>query len=155
MTTFIDVSVRDLLGASAQWRSYVTDKLGFDSDISVQVGLDGGKPFVWITAKDAFQKNPDRPYAYGEQTGALTILENYAVDAEWGFVCSDVWERLQKAMKRDERELRFSMSAMGGLIERAPSLTSAVGKMIADRIKSARDEATQYMIEHHGWQPAE
>ncbi len=153
MTKFIDVTAQDMHGATVQWREYITKNLGYDHGITCSVSVSNGKCEVFMSGTDAFQEAA-RPYG-SDHVGRLFLVENHAQDDEWDAICKSVWQRLKKAMPRDERELRASMKMMGGIIERAPSFTSAVGKMIAERIKATRDEATKHMIEHHGWQVAE
>lgn len=149
MTKFIDVNARDLLGAANQWNDYITGTLGYDCDVGVQVGFENGRGSVWLRAGDKFQAG----VPYGDIIGRCGVVLVCNPEDEFEPFCQSVWDRLKKLMPRDERELRAGMKMMGAFIESAPSFTSAVGKMIAERIKATRDEATNYMIEHHGWKP--
>lgn len=151
MTKFMDVTARDMHGAAVQFESYVRDRLGFDYTIEARVVAKGQRFEITVTGTDKWQQDG----RYEHRVGQLYASQTGHLDCEFEDVCKLIWEDLQKAMQRDERELRYGMKLMGGFIEHAPSFTSAVGKMVADRIKAARDEATNYMIEHHGWQAAE
>lgn len=150
MTQFKDVTVTDLAGAAEQWRKYITDTLGYDYDLTVDVGLHNGKGQVYLRCSDLFQKDSD----YSRVVGRLSLIENFALDHDWDAACALVWERLKNAMPRDERELRFGLSSLSGAIEHAPSFTSAIGKMFADRMIAARDELSNHLIEFRR-QPAE
>lgn len=144
-----DTTAKDQIGIVWLLRAYVVDKLGFDGNVNVEVRMGDGKGSLYISGHDKFQQD-DR---YEHRVGQYWDENNFTTDEDWAEVCKRSWEKLQKAMQRDERELRYGMKTMGILIERAPSFTSAVGKMIADRIIKTRDEAHAHMIEHHGWQP--
>lgn len=150
MTQFIDITTRDLIGAAAQWREHLTGTLGYDYEITVQVGTNNGKCELYLRADDKFQCPEGHSYS-DNQVGRFSFLETASVDEDWDAICNRVWDRMKTAMPRDERELRAGMKMMGSIIEQAPSFKSAVGMMFAERIKAARDEATNYMIEHHGW----
>lgn len=154
MTKALDMCARDFSGATKQWADYIKGNLGYDYDVTADVTIRGDRLQIYLVGKDTFQRKNE--YDYGsDQVGRLGIAAVHDIATDWDEICKDVWAQLQRAMPRDERELRFSMEAMGGFIEKASSLTSVVGKMIAERVKAARDEATNYMIEHRGWAPAE
>lgn len=149
MTKFIDMSIRDINGACVQWAAHLKNHLGYDYDVTVQAGINNERGEVYIRGGDKFQE-AHTTYS-SDHIGRTFHIEAFAVDEDWDAVCKRVWEKLGKSMQRDERELRAGLKMMGGIVEHAPSFTSLVGKMFAERIKTARDEATNFMIEHHGW----
>lgn len=139
-----EISFIDIVGACAQWTDYVKTTLSYDNDIGVQCGLSNGRLEVWIRAGDAFQKGVH----WDRVVGRLSCLQHFTLEDDWEESCKLVWERLKSAMQRDEREIRHAMSSMGSVIEDSTSFTSAVGKLFAERIRTARDEVNQHMIEH-------
>lgn len=151
MTKIRDIGFADLLGASVQWRAYIRDTLGFDNQIRAEAGVSNDEAHVYLAGRDLFQEYTD----YNRKIGQLHLMETANVDSDWDEFSVQIWERLQKAMKRDERELRHGLTVMGGVIEHSKTYTSAVGKMLADRILAARDEASAHLIEFRQAQPAE
>lgn len=148
---FIDITARDMSGAAKQRADYVTGTLGFDYSVLVEVAVTQKGGNLWIRGSDKFQENTEHRYI----TGRLAYLDAFDADAEWEAICDRAWEKLKRAMKRDERELRHGLGVMGGVIEHTPSYTSAVGKMLAERILAARDEASAHLIEFRRSQPGE
>lgn len=148
---FIDITARDMSGAAKQWADYVTGTLGCDYGISIEVTVTHKGGTVWLRGYDKFQDNTEHRH----QVGRLSYIDSFDVTDEWEAICDRAWEKLKRAMKRDERELRHGLGVMGGVIEHAPSYTSAVGKMLAERILAARDEASAHLIEFRQPQPGE
>lgn len=147
MKKISDMTLSDLRGAFVQFENYIRGELGFDYSIKVSIEMEPERVTIWCAGDDAFQKDVN----YGHKVGHLACIVHAKPDDDYEATIREMWDRLQKAMRRDERELRFGLKRMGGILEEGKSFTSHVGKMFAERIKAARDEATNYMIEHHGW----
>lgn len=148
---FIDATARDMQGAAIQMERYIRAQLGFDHSVAAEVTATPRGFQIYARGQDDFQQAS----GWEHRIGQLSLIENAKPEDDFESACKRAWERLERAMKRDERELRHGLKLMGALIEGAPSFTSEVGKLFAARIKTARDEATNHMIEHHGWKPAE
>jgi hypothetical protein len=144
MTAFKDLSVADMIGASKQFEDYLKEHLGFDFDVRAEISVVNSKGQVYLRGGDAFQKDAE----YSRKIGQFFLIEPCSLDADWEAHCEMLWKKLQKAMPRDEREMRHGLAAMSGIIEHAPSYQSAVGKMLADRVLKLRDEVNDNLIEY-------
>lgn len=144
MTEFLDVSARDLSGAVQQFRSYISGTLGFDELAHAEIGVKNGDARIVMHGHDSFQKSE----RYDRKVGQLCIVEEFPLDSSWEEMIAAAWEKLNRAMPRDERELRHSMTALGGALEHSTTYTSAVGLMLVERIKKVRDDATAALIEY-------
>lgn len=138
-----DMTPTDFQGAARQWLGYLTGKLGFDYALEAQVRIGPDRIDVWLYAQDKFQEAG----RYENRVGQLCSSQSFAMDSDWGEACKQVWEKLQNAMPRDEREMRHGLRLMGSFLDDAPTYTSAVGKMLAERIRALRDEVTGNLLE--------
>lgn len=139
----IDVSSRDFAGAVVQWLSYLKVDLGFDYDVAASVNVGAENVTIAWHGADQFQKLTQWEDHIGEQKYCSAVFSH---DAEWEDACRQVWEKLQSAMHKDERELRHGIKLMGRLLEKG-TYESAIGKMIAERIRAVRDDASAHLIE--------
>lgn len=139
----IDVSSRDFAGAVVQWLGYLKADLGFDHDVAASVNVGAENVTIAWHGADQFQKLTQWEDHIGEQEYCNAVFPH---DAEWEDVCVQVWDRLKAAMRKDERELRHGIKLMGRMLEKG-TYESAIGKMIADRIRSVRDDASAHLIE--------
>jgi hypothetical protein len=142
-TKLTDMKPVDFQGAAEQWRKYLAHTLGFDNTIQAEIRFCGDAVTVWLYGNDKFQ---DRG-SYEHRVGQVIWSNSFAMDTAWADVSASVWDKLQKSMRRDERELRHSLNVMGGYLEEVPTYTSAIGQMISERIRAVRDEVTGNLLE--------
>lgn len=149
-----ELTIVDLLGAARQWRDYLRDKLGFDDGASANFTvvadntLGDYKLYLTIYGTDKFQSYEKRAHGTFPTVGHVHESIHFKVGEAWAPIVDKVWAKLETAMPRDERELRFQMKRMGDVIEKAGNgeMTSEIGKMLADRFASARNEVAGHML---------
>lgn len=143
MRTPFDLSVRDLKGIAQSFDTYLKKNLGFDGSISraeVYCCIEGVK--IYLYGHDKFQQEEH----YSRRQGEFSLTEICPYDQPWEHFLSLVWEKLEKAMPRDERELRHSMTILGAAIENEDGYSTEIGKMIAARIRKVRDDANEMLL---------
>lgn len=134
-----DYSLPDLQGELTHFRRYLTENLGFDqiSQCEIEIKTEG-RVELNINAEDKFQVKR----SYGDRIGEVRIWESGQNLAE---LIDEVWLELYKAMRRDERELRFGLAQLGDAIE-GDGFQTAVGKLMAERIRATRNEISGNLL---------
>lgn len=128
----------DLQGETAHFRRFLLENLGFDTICQCEINVKHDKVEVNINAEDKFQ----RARSYGERIGEVKIWESGPSIVE---LIDEAWVVLNKAMHRDERELRYGLAQLGDAIE-GDGFVSEVGKMMAARIRATRDELSGNLL---------
>lgn len=128
----------DLQGTVRLWWQYIQETLGFEQIGSCQILVKHDGFQVLLDADDKFQSKR----SYSDRIGSLNIFE---YGRELDTLINETWRQLTSHMLRDERELRFGMAALGDAIE-GDQLETAIGRLVAERIKAVREELSQHLL---------
>jgi len=137
-----DISQLDVIGAINTWEGYIKNELGYNRGILVEFSWKSeDRGSIYLTGSDDFQKGVD----YTKKVGELSSLISFKQGSSWDEINKEVWESLISCMRRDERELRFGVQQLSGMIE-GFTMQTAVGKMIHQRLLAVRDEMSGNLI---------
>lgn len=133
-----EYTIPDLSGEIKHIKQYLETMLGFDIICQCDIQIKHDKIDLNINAEDRFQSKR----SYRDKIGEVRIWETGSDLSE---LLAEAWSQLLKAMKRDERELRFGLAQLGDSIE-GDEFKTEVGKMMAERIKAIRDELSGNLL---------
>lgn len=143
MTTKTAPTLAECQSQLVAMRQYIEDTLGFDDGIEAEFQVESERYLLRLSGGDKFQRKRD----YLERTGRLKVWEP-GTDPEDLF--AEGWRQLQAHMRRDERELRFSLVQLGDTLE-GEQFNTEIGKMIYARMKKVRDDiSSSYLPKFEG-----
>ena len=134
------METRDIKGLLASLKNYATSNLEYDR-VTAQCKITEKGYELEINCDDEFQ----RKGAWDHKVEQAFMSENYDWETPLESASMDMFERLSKLMKRQERELRYGLNLIGQSIEAAQSYRTHVGLEFLASMKQEQ-EKTMLML---------
>lgn len=125
----------DIKGHLTHLRDYAITILGFDT-VEAEFGIKQNGFSIQLECKDNFQKKIE----YTHRVEQAFIYENFDWEKPLDIAVGEVFERLTKTMKRDERELRVGLNLIGQGLEAGADFRTHVGLEFVASMKREQEK---------------